>query len=99
LSDARRRRLAYNRTRFLTRAARARAAKRERIKKRLAKRVKMAAVVLAALMQLQGSPVLEAWVATRLLRNQEKATEVHRKITRGGHGRAAIKKQKRRKSP
>jgi hypothetical protein len=59
----------------------------------------MAAAVLATLMQVHGTPVLEAWVANRLLDHQERATEVHRKLTRGGHGKAVAKKMKRRKSP
>ena len=97
--DARRRHRAYNRPRFLTSAARARAARRERLKKRWAKQLKMVAAVLAALMQLHGQPNLEVWVADRLLRQQEKATSIHRKLLMGGCGKIAIKKKKHLESP
>jgi hypothetical protein len=97
--EARRRHRAYNRTRFLTREARARAAKRERLKKKWTAQLKKVAVVLAALMQLHGQPNLEVWVADRLLREQEKATSIHRKLLSGGCGRIAIKKKKRLESP
>lgn len=94
-----RRHRAYGRRRFKSRTARARAAQIERAKKLWAKRIRVAAIVLATLMQAHGTPALDSWVADRLLRHQERATEVHRKITRGGHGRAAAKKTKHRKSP
>ena len=93
------RRRAYNRPRFLTSAARARAAKRERAKKRWAKQIKKVAIVFAALMQLQGAPNLEVWVAGRLLRHQEKAASIHRKLLMGGCGKIAIKKKKHLESP
>jgi hypothetical protein len=98
MNEATRRR-AYGRRRFKSRAVRARAAKLARARKRWAKRIKTSAMVLAALMQLHGTPALETWVAERLLHNQNKATEIHRKLTRGGHGKAAVKKKKRRESP
>jgi len=94
-----RRRRAYGRRRFKSRTARARAARLARSKNRWAKRIRMAAVILVTLMQAHGTPALESWVADRLLRNQEKATEIHRKISRGGHGKAAVKKKKRKGSP
>lgn len=96
MNEATRRR-AYNRPRFLTRAARARAAKLARARKRWANRIKKAAAVLAALMQLHGTPALETWVATRLLDHQDRATEIHRTINRGGRGRAVAKKHKKRR--
>lgn len=92
--EARRRHRAYHRTRFLTREARARAARIERRKKAWKKQLKKVAVVLAALMQLHGQPNLEVWVADRLLRQQEKATSIHRKLLSGGCGKIAIKKKK-----
>lgn len=93
------RKAAYNRRRFKSRKARARAALIARRKKLWAKRIKKAAAVLAALMQLHGTPSLETWVADRLQRHQERATEVHRKLTKGGHGRTAAKKKKQLESP
>jgi hypothetical protein len=95
MNEATRRR-AYNRRRFKSRLIRARAAKLARVNKIWSKRIKKAAAVLAALMQLHGTPALETWVAGRLLRQQEFATEIHRTINRGGRGKAAVKKKRRR---
>ena len=97
MNEATRRR-AYNRRRFKSRLVRARAAKLARANRTWAKRIKKAAVILAALMQFHGTPALESWVADRLLRHQERATEVHRKL-RGGRRRPAFRKRKRRESP
>ena len=91
-----RRRQAYNRRRFKSRAIRAQAAKLARAQRIWTKRIKKAAAILAALMQLHGTPALESWVATRLLMNQNEAAEIHRTVNRGGRGKAAAKKKRRR---